>query len=177
MSRLKEELGSGQWAYVHNGAGGFYGYFGKRVPAAGCKVYLQIETSPKENKLCFKIDVPEQGQQKHLRDLWHKKLISESGRQGVSIVRPGRLLTGETMTVAKHEKPFPIPDQSGCADIARTVELLRECQSIIQACAHADFPPGQQVELRTSKMEADACLCPGHGASTGATDQHEGISG
>ncbi|WP_322053239.1 PD-(D/E)XK nuclease family protein [Paraburkholderia bannensis] len=177
VSRLKEELGGGQWAYVHNGAGGFYGFFGKRVPVAGCKVYLQVEMSPKENKLCFKIDVMEQNQQKHLRDLWHSKLIGESGRQDVSIVRPGRLLTGKTMTVAKRGKPFPITDELGCIDIARTVELLRECQAIIETCARVDSTPGPQVDLMTSKMGADACLSQGQVPSTRAADEHEGISG
>lgn len=46
------------------------------------KVYLQVETSPKENKLCFKIEALEQGQQKRLRDLWRKKLLGEALRQG-----------------------------------------------------------------------------------------------
>jgi hypothetical protein len=158
VSRLKEELGSGQWAYVHNDAGGFYGFFGTRVPVAGCEVYLQVEMSPKENKLCFKVDVPEQEQQKHLRDLWHRKLIGESGRQGVSIVRPGRMLAGKIMTVAKREKPFPITDELGCIDIPRTVELLRECQSIIEACARVDAASEPQVESMASKVGVEACF-------------------
>jgi hypothetical protein len=78
VSRLKSELGGGQWAYVHNAAGGFYGFFGKRVPVAGCNVYLQVEASKKQNKLCFNIDVREPGEQKLLGDMWHKRVIGEA---------------------------------------------------------------------------------------------------
>jgi hypothetical protein len=136
VARLQEELGGGHWEYMPNGAGGFFGYFGEPVQADGCKVYLQVEMSPRENKLCFKIDVREEAHQKRLRDHWHQKLIAESKGLGVDIVKPGRMLEGRRyMTVAKRGEQFPVTDEEGCVDIARTLELLRAGQSLIDACA------------------------------------------
>lgn len=157
VSRLQEELGCGQWGYMPNAIGGFFGYYGKRVQAVGCKVYLQVEMSQRENKLCLKIDVAQPDQQRRLRDIWHSKLMAESAEKGLSIVRPGRMLKGSTMTVAKHDA-FPVTDEHGCVDLVRTIELLSACQSAIDACADLDLGPAAQVEPLACRNSVDACL-------------------
>lgn len=40
------------------------------------------------------------------------------------------MLTAETMTVAKCEQPFPITNELGYVDITRTIELMREHESV-----------------------------------------------
>jgi hypothetical protein len=129
---LKSELGVGQWDYVNNKAGGFYGYFGKRIRLDDGAMYLQVEMSARENKLCIKIDVKDDDRTKHFGHRWSKRCVADSRKQGLFVLKPGRIRVGQTMTVAKNEKPFPVTDEHGYVDITATVELLRSWQSFIE---------------------------------------------
>jgi hypothetical protein len=141
VSRLKSELGAGQWDYVNNKAKGFYGYFGKRVQVDDGAMYLQVEMSARENKLCIKIDAKDDNRTKHFGDRWSKKCVADSRKQGLFITRPRRIRVGQTMAVAKNEKTFPVTDEHGYVDIAATVELLRSWQEFIEMYARVDKAP------------------------------------
>lgn len=158
VSRLKSELGVGQWDYVNNKAGGFYGYFGKRIRLDDGAMYLQVEMSARENKLCIKIDVKDDDRTKHFGHRWSKRCVADSRKQGLFVLKPGRIRVGQTMTVAKNEKPFPVTDEHGYVDITATVELLRSWQSFIELYARVDDAPLPPLDAIVEGVAANVSL-------------------
>jgi hypothetical protein len=130
--RLQNELGLGNWGYVPNQSGGFMCFYW-----SGChktdehEVYLQIE----EKILCFKIGVTEGNESKfsHFRKLWHNKIIVESKRLGLNVVKPARFGSGYTMTVATL-KDYRVVSQDGTIDIDKTCDILRQARELLLGC-------------------------------------------
>jgi hypothetical protein len=121
---LQERLGEGDWKYVANPSGGFMGFWWHWQ---GDK-YLQLENE----KLCFKIMVPKEGEQTTKWHEWHKALMAENNATGPRITKPVRR-KGRWMTVAVFDCDYRQPDATGRLDLDRTVGMLRKAESLMDA--------------------------------------------
>lgn len=91
---LEDKLGEGDWAYVNNPSGGFWGFWWNSVEVSSdIKLYFQIEQS----RICIK--AISKGTCRPKSD-WTKKLISVAKGYNIKISRPQKLKIGKTMTLA-----------------------------------------------------------------------------
>lgn len=130
--RLQNELRLGNWGYVPNQSGGFMCFYWSSCHKTDeHEVYLQLE----EEVLCFKIGVTEGNESKfsHFRTLWHKKIVAEGLRLGLSVVKPTRFGSGYTMTVATL-KDYRVTSQDGTIDIDKTCDVLRQARELLLGC-------------------------------------------
>lgn len=134
LSRLKRDLDSGSWKYCPDQTGGHYGYFGDKVQVDGAAIYLRVVLSDRENKLFFKIDVSTPAEQVRLRDMWTSLIVGHACKLGLAVSKPRRKFDSSTMTVAIVGHPFPMTDPSGCLDLEQSLEIIRECQRVIDTC-------------------------------------------
>lgn len=93
---LQNEFGKGEWGFVPNNAGGFYGFWWCFQENKDCISYLQLEAE----KLCFKIEVINESMQKSIRDKWSKVILNLSKSKTLGVSKPERFGLGVTMTVA-----------------------------------------------------------------------------
>jgi len=87
-------------------------------------------------KLCFKISVPEEGQQTAKWREWHKALMAKSGASGLKIKKPVRR-KGRTMTVAVLDGDYRQKDADGRLDLDQTVDTLRRAEALMDAALGA----------------------------------------
>ena len=117
---LEKELQTGDWGYVPNKQGGFWGFnwhWDSITSNTDVDIYLQIE----EKKLCVKAcqkDGVEKGY------IYSSQLIELAKEKNISLVKPDRLRKGTTMTLAVHT----LPDTANLPDI---VQLLREIENFL----------------------------------------------
>jgi PD-(D/E)XK nuclease superfamily protein len=120
---LQERLGEGDWNYVANPSGGFMGFWwhwqGEK--------FLQLENE----KLCFKVTVPDEAQQTAKWWEWHNALMAESGVGCVKIKKPVRR-EGKWMTVAVLDGDYR-QSAEGHLDLDQTVETLRKAEALMDA--------------------------------------------
>jgi hypothetical protein len=126
---LQARLGEGNWGKVAF-PGNFMGFWWH---GNGNK-YLLL----KEDQLCFKIHVPEKGDQVAAWQAWHDVLMAESRNSGLALQRPARRGRGKNMTVAVLDN-YLQADGEGVLDLDRTVVLLRRTENLLDA-AVARYP-------------------------------------
>lgn len=121
FSCLQEHIPSGEWKAVAHRGGSFLGFYWHSCPqGSDCEPYLQLE----EQELCFKIWVSNPDQRARLKDLWHRRVMD--GNPGhIKLVKPPRLKSGETITVARLEGDYRRSDNSGRLDLEATLGILR----------------------------------------------------
>ena len=128
--RLLDVRQSGNgWGYIHNKAGGFFGFYWKPSDSNGAELYLQIETKPgKEAKLCFKVGAEGKTdeEKKRLREHWRKRVL-DAGRERVE---PTRRSIGNSMAVACWKDEWLAFGKDGKLDISNTVRNLRKAESV-----------------------------------------------
>ena len=117
---LEKELQTGDWGYVPNKQGGFWGFYWHLKKASSnpdVDIYLQLE----EKKLCVKAyqkDGVEKGY------IYSSQLVELAKEKNISLIKPDRLRKGITMTLAVHK----FPDTANFSDI---VQLLREIDNFL----------------------------------------------
>lgn len=124
---LQHQLGDGEWGYVANPAGGFLGYWWHWHSDAEAEQYLQIE----QDRLCFRISVDEADKRSELRSFWLSRLLDSGRRSNFPVLKPQRLGTGQTMSVARYDGEWRICDRQGLLDIDATVQLLRRGENVL----------------------------------------------
>lgn len=124
-SKVQEDIKDGEWGYVPNQTGGFWGFYWNWKEIEDCHLYLQIE----ENKLCFKIEVKNKEARKEKRQYWFEYFYEEGKKLNLKITRPKRFGNGETMTVAIIED-YRQANKEGLVDLPKTVEFLRNLEKI-----------------------------------------------
>lgn len=120
---LQERLGEGDWNYVANPSGGFMGFWWYWH---GDK-YLQLEN----DKLCFKVMVPDEAQQTAKWWEWHNALMFENGLGGLKVKKPVRR-EGKWMTVAVLDGDYR-QGAEGRLDLDQTVVTLRKAEALMDA--------------------------------------------
>lgn len=129
-SHLQDTLGDGEWDYVPNAAGGFWGFWWHFLTSADCQVYLQIE----QGKFCFKIIMEDADRRRDLRVKWHGLIAETSSTHGLPVTRPSRFGNGVYMTVAVLSQEFRATRADGLIDLEATAKQLVRAQRILDDC-------------------------------------------
>ena len=117
---LEKELQTGDWGYVPNKQGGFWGFYWHWKKASSnpdIDIYLQLE----EKKLCVKACQKDGVEKGHI---YSSQLVELAKEKNISLIKPDRLRKGTTMTLAVHK----FPDTANFLDI---VQLLREIENFL----------------------------------------------
>jgi hypothetical protein len=112
----------GNWGYVSNPRGGFWGFWWK--PQIDKNYYLQLE----QELLCVKIEAEAVQDLKDFRSKEMQSVLLESEEHGLFLQRPTRLGTGKTMTIA-HRPDYIQTKETGIVDMERTIEELKKWES------------------------------------------------
>lgn len=123
---LQDIMKGGNWKRVNNEAGGFMGFWWH---GTGDK-YLLL----REAEICYKVNVaePDKGRRRAAWIEWHAALTAEASQRGCGLTREKRAL-GKDMTVACIPGDYRRWDEAGRLDLDRTVENLREAESLHDA--------------------------------------------
>lgn len=115
---LQENL-KGNWGYVANATGGFWGFWWKGNEQQ--HHYWQLE----ETVLRAKIEAKENPDVKAYRDMCMSLLMKDSSECDLNLKRPKRISTGKNMTIAYRENYLQL-QENGLLDFEKTVfELER----------------------------------------------------
>ncbi|MUK87681.1 hypothetical protein GMD78_04605 [Ornithinibacillus sp. L9] len=116
---VQKEL-AGNWGYVPNYSGGFWGFWWKSRCLTEQRYYLQLE----QEKLCVKVMVKEDENTREVRQEAVKEVLEQSNVYQLGLQKPARLGTGKTMTIAERKGYIQV-DPHGIVDIERTIKELK----------------------------------------------------
>jgi hypothetical protein len=109
----------GNWDYVPNKRGGFWGFWWK--PQSNKNYYLQLE----QQLLCVKIEAEGVQDLKEFQTEEMVNVLLESEDQGLHLQKPTRMSTGKTMTIA-HRPNYIQTKENGLLDLDKTIEELKK---------------------------------------------------
>lgn len=124
---LQQEFEDGNWDYVANPRGGFWGYWWHWQGNDECEQYLQLE----QDILCFKIWVEDANRRRELRHFWHERIMECAAEHAIDVRRPGRFGSGSVMTVAVTSN-YRVADATGLLDLAATVRVLKDAMAVLE---------------------------------------------
>jgi hypothetical protein len=127
---LQRLLGGGEWAYVPNPGGGFWGFWWHFRGHSGMapSPYLQLEYGD----LCFKVDMMGSSSAASVRGWWERlEQASIGGRSEIAIERPKRLGAGRWVTVARLSGRKYMRLKEGLVDFGATVEVLKSAERLL----------------------------------------------
>lgn len=127
----------GNWHKVVNARGGFWGYYWFWHGDDRCKQYLQLE----EERLCFRIHVPDPAQRRELMRIWHKRCVEACAELGLRAVKPRKFQPGNYMTVAILDQEYRPVDATGRLDTAAVLQLLGKGQEALSRAVAAAAEP------------------------------------
>lgn len=108
----------GDWGYVANPKGGFWGFWWK--PQLEKNYYFQLE----EHVLRVKVKAKDVDDLKAFRNKAMDVVLEDARIRGLMLYKPSRLSVGKTMTIAQREGYIAVTED-GFVDIERTVLELR----------------------------------------------------
>lgn len=126
-SELQSQLGDGEWSYVANPSGGFLGYWWHWHRDSNSEVYLQIE----QERLCFRISIDDTDKRGDQRSIWLSRILAAAKESNLNVVRPARLGSGQTMTVAILGEDYRVLGNRGIIDIDKTIAVLRSASVVL----------------------------------------------
>lgn len=126
---LQAEL-NGNWGYVANPSGGFWGFWWGAHKEDHGETYLQLE----QNKLCIKISTPDKSNARELMYFWSTEFLRRAASSELAFKKPARLRAGYTMSVAVLENPL-IPKQ-GRLDFQATLGRLKQAEQLLNSKLH-----------------------------------------
>lgn len=126
FQHVQSYLGEGNWGYVANASGGFMGFWGlgHRVEN-NIDIYLQIE----EEKICFKVSVPNKEGRSKIRNELYKLFKSEASNFDLKVTKPKRFGSGRHMTFAVLNTD--VFDSENSIDLQQIDKLIDEVQEYI----------------------------------------------
>ncbi|WP_157800905.1 PD-(D/E)XK nuclease family protein [Bacillus solitudinis] len=114
---IQKEL-EGDWGYVANPSGGFWGFWWTAKNLQ--KYYMQLE----HKRLCVKVSVEEGEDKKQLRTTTMRDVLQLSEQQNLQLQKPSKMGSGKTMTIAERTD-YLQTNVNGTVDIKRTIEELK----------------------------------------------------
>lgn len=126
---LERRLGDGGWSYVPNQSGGFQCFWWHEVAVGDVLMKLQFE----QEKLCFKIRVPDANRRSELRNSYSRQLINMVRDSYPEIQRPKRFGKGQHMTIGYvgQNKLFG----TGVVDVDAVVSKLHQYEKLVDDLA------------------------------------------
>lgn len=115
---LQKEI-DGNWGYVANPRGGFWGFWWDQNPNQ--TYYYQLE----KEKLCLKVVAKENEDKRELRNDVMKMILQRSAEEGLLLKKPVRVGNGRTMTVAERHD-YIVTNEAGLVDMEMTIAELKK---------------------------------------------------
>lgn len=119
---LQKEL-DGNWGYVSNPRGGFWGFWWK--PLGEQEYYLQLE----EQTLTVKLEAKDEVNIQEFSRAELHKLLEKSAERTLHVQKPARMRTGKTTTIAIRPD-YLQTTVDGLVDIKKTVQELKKWDQI-----------------------------------------------
>ncbi|MEH6943366.1 PD-(D/E)XK nuclease family protein [Bacillus sp. JJ722] len=110
---------NGEWGYVPNPTGGFWGFWWNTSFEAN--YYLQLE----QEQLCAKVIAKQGENRKELRTTVMLEALVDSEKRGLALQKPSRFGNENIMTVAKR-LDYLQTNFDGTIDLERTIEELKK---------------------------------------------------
>jgi hypothetical protein len=124
FQELQKEF-HGNWDYVSNPRGGFWGFWWK--PQGDKKYYLQLE----KQVLTVKLEAEDGVDLRELSRAELLKVLEESKQRNLHVQKPARMRTGKTMTIAMRPD-YLQTTEDGLVDLKKTIEELKKWDQIPQ---------------------------------------------
>lgn len=124
---LQSVLENVGWDYVANPSGGFQGLWWHWYEGEDSNQYLQLQ----EDRLCFKISVKDRSRRGERRHHWHQRILKAARELGQPVIKPARLGSGESMTVALYDGEYRVLNAEGVLDFDATLARLRDAQAVL----------------------------------------------
>lgn len=136
---LQKELADGDWKYVPNKKGGFYGFWWCRDSFEEYPIYLQLEHEQKQEqeqeiskgKLCVKVKVENEQDQKVMRKKVSEMVLKRANLLSLNMTKPKRFAKGKYMTVAILNEEYR-QSNNGVLNLNDTVALLKKAEGLIK---------------------------------------------
>ena len=148
---LQDALKQGQWSYVPNQSGGFYGFWWhwhsqQSVDDVDCSLNLQLEHKQfkveldgkrkilVQGKLCIKltVDKKHRASRTQMRSKWfHLTKGDPNSDTTIKMVKPKRFGLGRSMTVSEHAGDYRVANSDGTINLSETVEVLRAAEKVL----------------------------------------------
>jgi len=132
---LKEKLNDGNWNYVANPSGGFFGFWWKNYQLNGYRIYMQIDAIKKKDvplsmQLKFKLaSGTKEKVDRNTINKW-KKYITYN--DDVFIINKPRVVrAGRWTTVGILDGDFRVTDENGNVDLSKTVDNIKKIEQIL----------------------------------------------
>jgi len=133
---LKEKLNDGNWDYVANPSGGFFGFWWNSYPLNGYRIYMQIDAIknkdvPLSMQLKFKLaSGTKEKVDRNTINIWKKHITYYDD---VFIINKPRVVrAGRWTTVGILDDDFRVVSQGGIIDMSKTVENIRKIEHILE---------------------------------------------
>lgn len=121
-SAVKNELREGNWGYVANPSGGFWGFWCQWSGS----FYVQLE----EKKLCLKIETNNEKELLDSRWRFADRASEVAREMGSTFSKPARLGNGCWVTYSVYRGEYRTAGKDGCIDLAATVATIRQAGEI-----------------------------------------------
>jgi len=124
---LRNKLNDGNWDYVSNPNGGFLGFWWNWNSNDEYHIYLQIDHSIR--KITFKLYTKTGAKiEKSIINKWKKHIINNTNN--IIVKKPKVVRTGKSVTIGILENEFRITNDKGLVDMNKTIEFIRQVESI-----------------------------------------------
>ena len=121
----------GKWGYISNPSGGFEGFSwnwnSSIIEGVKVEYYLQLE----QDRLVFKLYVPDKNKRKKLRTLFRRFLNKNANEMNINISNFGRL--GKFMGIAKLSTDYRITQENGLFNFHETVYNLKKITNLLNS--------------------------------------------
>ena len=131
LAETKKRLGRGNYGYVPNASGGFFGLWWNWTPLGPSEreAYIQLENRGDDAKLTWKILCPEKDGRKKARQAAFEAIKAATGGR---VEKPSRFGLGKTMTVGVLKGDYRASHANGRIDWDATLKTLEEAEQILQ---------------------------------------------
>lgn len=138
FKRLQVELVDGNWGYVANPSGGFYGFWWSFLRTPDLSAYLQIQHKGSVAKICIKINNKQSKKDSAVRNKCFHFFKEKYASADLSFSKPARFGTGGTMTVLESASDFRV-FENGKLDFEQTLINIRLTEQIFQTTTNQDL--------------------------------------
>lgn len=126
---IKARLKTGEWLYVPNQKGGFWGFYFQRGSIDDLEVFFQLENS----KACFKIKTgtKETKYNREKRNYWYRLFIETAKGKEVCLSKPKKFGNGEHMTVAVCSEDYIVKGKDSLIDLDETLLKIEKLKGVL----------------------------------------------
>lgn len=140
LDAVQDRLGGGNWGWVNNRAGGFYGLWWAWRDVDGGTLYVQADSvvSPPLGRLGIRFRAGDAERRGFLANRWSGVVLDRATEGGLALRRPRRIrASGETTMIAAYQDSWLRIRADGTIDLDASVALLRACEQVLLQAGQA----------------------------------------